>query len=219
MAEGRRLMRPIHDLRRAHAVPDERCILREETLGVRKTVQHLRARGIQLFQMLANLGMVRQAGPEKLAERKAEFFEEQYKMSYSKKPCAADTGGVKLLTPEYEADYVEMHNKDLYWTGDRVIGAKDRFRTYIALENGVLCGYIDVTFNHEENEIFDLLVKPEYRNRGYGKRLLCKALEENEPNGMILTVNVGNEAALHVYRTVGFETVEHENSLTALFEA
>ncbi len=152
---------------------------------------------------------------EKLALHHAEFYEEQYKMVYTHKKTAVDTAEIKPLSPEYEAGYIEMHNKDMYWTGDKVIAARDRFKTFISAENGVLCGYVDFSYGKDENEIFDILVKEEYRNKGHGRKLLCKALEDNAPNGMILFVNVGNHAALHLYKSSGFETAAHQNSLTA----
>ena len=38
-----------------------------------------------------------------------------------------------------------MHCKDVYWTGDKVIKATDRFKIFVAIENGIVTGYIDVT--------------------------------------------------------------------------
>lgn len=58
-------------------------------------------------------------------------------------------------------------------------------------------------------------VKEEYRNQGYGKKLLKRALEMNKPNKMIVLVNVDNTVAINLYKSLGFEKLENSNSLVA----
>ena len=66
-----------------------------------------------------------------------------------------------------------------------------------------------------ENEPYDLLVLEEYRGMGYGRKLLAKALERNQPNGMMLLVDADNDPAIHLYESVGFAKVQGQNNLTA----
>ena len=98
---------------------------------------------------------------------------------------------------------------------EKVVAATDRFRTLIAICNGKVVGYIDVTYTHKENEPFDLLVLKEYRRMGYGRKLLAKALEMNRPNGMMLLVEMDNEPAIRLYESMGFVQAQGENNLTA----
>lgn len=144
----------------------------------------------------------------------AEFETEQQKMVFAGPLPAVDTAGVELLSEHHKKPYFAMHSTDMYWTGEKVVAAPDRFRTLVAVENGALVGYIDVTVGFEENEPFDLLVLPEFRRRGYGRKLLAKALEMNRPKGMVLQVNVDNFAAIHLYESLGFEKAQNCNSLT-----
>ncbi len=148
----------------------------------------------------------------------AEFSTEQMKMEHSGVIPQADTVGVELLTPEYYDRYIEMHNKDLYWTGDKVIKAKDKFKTVIIKDGDELAGYTDISQGRAVNGVFDLLVKPEYRRKGYGRKLLVKALQINEPNGMTLEVDIDNTAAIKLYRLTGFRQIEHQNVLTVLLK-
>ncbi len=153
-----------------------------------------------------------------LKQNGAAFEEEVQRMVYNKSPFNIDTTGVELLTEPYISSYIEMHSTDMYWTGDKVLAAKDRFRTFIAIENGAVVGYLDVTYCYEENEPYELLVKEEYRRKGYGRKLLAKALEMNQPKGMMLLVELHNEAAIHLYESMGFEKVDNQNSLTAYLQ-
>lgn len=145
----------------------------------------------------------------------AEFETEQQKMVFAGSVPQIDTSGVELLTEKYVPSYLEMHHTDLYWTGEKVIEAADRFRVFVAIEKDAVVGYADVTYTFEENEPYDLLVKKEHRRRGYGRKLLAKALEMNQPKGMMLLVDIDNEAAIRLYESMGFEKAENQNSIVA----
>ncbi len=150
-----------------------------------------------------------------LDRRGAEYEPEQQKMVQEGPVSGADTAGVKPLSERHAAQYCAMHNQDMYWTGERVLQAPERFRTLLAVEDGRVVGYLDATYTFPENEVFDLLVLEECRRRGHGRRLLAKALEENAPNGMMLLVNVDNAPAIGQYESMGFRKVPGRNSLTA----
>lgn len=152
---------------------------------------------------------------ELLESKNAEFEPEQQRMVLGTPVLGLDTTGVELYRERYAAQYFAIHNKDMYWTGEKVAAAPDRFRTFLAIHEGRVAGYLDVTHCFEENEPFDLFVLPEYRGMGYGRKLLAKALEMNRPNGMMLLVDVDNAPAIRLYRSMGFEKVENQNNLTA----
>ena len=127
--------------------------------------------------------------------------------------------------PAYQADFVfNPRNQPLkerlaarnavFDVEHKVIGAPQRFRTLVALKDGEVVGYIDVTHCFKENEPYDLLVKEEYRRMGYGRRLLARALALNEPNDMMLLVETDNPAAIRLYESMGFIARPAENNLT-----
>lgn len=153
-----------------------------------------------------------------LEQKGAEFDIEQQKMVFVNSTPNVDMSDVELLTEKYISSYLDMHNTNMYWTGDKVVEAIDRFRTFIAVENGSLVGYLDVTYSFDENELFDLLVKEEHRRKGYGRKLLAKALEMNQPNGRMLLVDIDNEAAIRLYESSGFEKAENQNSVVAHYK-
>ncbi len=150
-----------------------------------------------------------------LEQNGAEFYEEEQRMVYNNAAPHVDTVGVELLTEPYIPAYIGMHRTDMYWTGEKILEAKNQFRTFIARENGTVVGYLDVTCCHEENEPYDLWVREEYRRKGYGRKLLAKALEMNQPKGMMLLVETHNEAAIRLFESMGFEKMENQNSVTA----
>lgn len=148
-----------------------------------------------------------------LQKRGAAFEPEQQKMVLENPIPAEDTSGVEAYTPQYAQQYFAIHNQDMYWTGEKVAAAPERFRTYLALHKGKVVGYLDVTCCFAENEIYDLLVLPEYRRMGYGGKLLAKA--ENGQKGMMLLVDADNEPAIRLYQRAGFVKKPYANSLTA----
>lgn len=74
-------------------------------------------------------------------------------------------------------------------------------------------------FFDEETPELSMAIKENYRNRGFGTRLLKKLLEALKINGfekVSLSVDKRNRA-LDLYRRIGFETVsEQKTSLTML---
>ena len=108
-----------------------------------------------------------------------------------------------------------MHSTDVYWTGDKVANALDTFNVFLAIDNGTVVGYIDVTKDGEENEPFDFLVKADCRRHGWGRKLLSYAIEANRPKGMMLIVDVDNEPAVALYRSMGFTVDPHAFSQVA----
>ncbi len=111
-----------------------------------------------------------------------------------------------------------MHNTDMYWTAEKVAKCPDRFNVFLAVDQGNVIGYIDVTNCYEENEPYDIVVKEKYRRGGWGRKLLGKVLKENEPNSMMLLVDIDNEPAMVLYESMGFVKAEGQNSLTAFWK-
>lgn len=150
-----------------------------------------------------------------LLRRGAAVYEEQQRMVLSNDSPAVDTDGIEPLSGRRMDQYLAMHNTDCYWTREKVAEASDRYSVYLAVEDDVVVGYIDMTNCYEVNEPADVLVKKEHRGRGWGKKLLAKAIEMNRPKGMALLVDVDNAPAIALYESAGFVKVQGENNQTA----
>lgn len=145
----------------------------------------------------------------------AEFDTEQAKMVLAQEPPIVSDSRIELYCPKYLEGYSTLHLTDLYWTADKVLAAPERFRVILAVENGEVAGYIDVTTDYDENEIFDFFVKDSFRRKGLGRALLSKAIELNRPRGMMLTVNVDNAPAIALYESMGFKKIQGQNCIVA----
>ena len=155
---------------------------------------------------------------ELLEQKGAEFDPEQQKMVFSGKAPEVNTEGIVPLSDQYMEQYAVMHNTDMFWTAEKVAKRPDRFNVFLAVDQGNVVGYIDVTNGYEENEPYDILVKKEYRRRGWGRKLLGKALKENEPSSMMLLVDIDNESAMALYESMGFVKRQGENNITAFWK-
>ncbi|HMM01170.1 MAG TPA: GNAT family N-acetyltransferase [Bacilli bacterium] len=153
---------------------------------------------------------------EILIENKAKFEKEQIKMKY-KSECAIDYNNEKIVAYDnkYFKQYNDIHSKDMYWTADRVVLAKNKFKTLLAINNENVIGYIDFTYCFDENEPYDLFVIEEQRGKGYGEALLRKALEVNKNKEMMLLVDFDNDVVINLCKKVGFVVLENCGSLTA----
>lgn len=150
-----------------------------------------------------------------LQDEKAEFYPEQQKMVLKRDVPYKSSHQIELYSPKYREQYLSIHSNDGYWTADKVIDALDRFRIILAIEKDEVVGYIDVTHKLDENEPYDMFVKEEYRNRGYGKAMLARAIELNKPKDMMLLIETDNTVAIALYESLGFVRSIGENSITA----
>ena len=90
----------------------------------------------------------------------AEFEQEQQKMVFSGSVIPGDATGIWELSEQYAAEYYVIHSRDVYWTGEKVAAAPEKFRTFLAINQGCVVGYLDVTHCFEENEPYDVYVLP-----------------------------------------------------------
>lgn len=162
------------------------------------------------LEMLVGLSREKQVYAELLT-----FEQEQQRMVFSGRLLPVNTDEIRAFYEQYFEEYCAIHEKDMYWTGEKIAAVPEKFRTFLAINQGRVVGYLDVTHCFEENEPYDIYVLPEYRRRGYGRKLLAKALECNQPKGMMLLVESDNAAAIRLYESMNFKTVPGQNSLTA----
>ncbi|MDO4564919.1 MAG: GNAT family N-acetyltransferase [Clostridia bacterium] len=154
-----------------------------------------------------------------LIAKRAKFDTEQQRMIWVRDECVASDFETILFQAEFKKQYLEMHNRDTYWTGERVLDALDRFRVFLALDNKAIIGYLDVTFCYDENEPYGLLVKEGYENRGVEQALLSEAIRLNKPRKMTAFVNADDPKAIALFESVGFETMTGQNSVYATYRS
>jgi ribosomal protein S18 acetylase RimI-like enzyme len=104
---------------------------------------------------------------------------------------------------EQEADNKEDKEKAL-------IEIDDNFNSYMAEVKGEIIGKIHICITKDEGFIYGVGVLPEFRGRGYGREILCSALNilkgKNLKN-IFLEVGTENKSALGLYESCGFEEI------------
>ena len=154
-----------------------------------------------------------------LMSKNAKFEEEQQWMAWKKETANLYQHEIVLLTQEYEAQYMDRHIKDTYWTAEKVIKAKDRFRVFLAIHEGKVAGYIDVTYCYEKNEPYCIWVDEEFQNMGYEQALLQAAIKMNKPKEMMVLVDINNYAETEMLKSIGFVPVIGTNSVYATYNS
>ena len=74
-------------------------------------------------------------------------------------------------------------------------------------ENDKYVGFLIYQLLYENAEIIDIFVLDEYRNKGIGKSLILKMLENKNILNVTLEVKVDNENAIMLYNSIGFKKV------------
>lgn len=148
---------------------------------------------------------------ELLERERTEFYPEVQKMVLKRDVPYQSGHQIELYSEQYREQYRAIHEDGGYWTADKVIAAAGKFRIILAIEQGEVVGYIDITHKYEENEPYDVYVKEERRRKGYASAMLARAIELNRPRGLMLLVEVDNTAAIALYESMGFDKVEGGN--------
>lgn len=79
----------------------------------------------------------------------------------------------------------------------------------IEVENKVV-GFIIISENREDCHILNVCVAHEFQHRGYGYKLISKAIEQAKKNGVTiayLEVRRSNTRAITLYRKMGFHYI------------
>lgn len=149
-----------------------------------------------------------------LSEKQAFFYEKQRYMEYQ---CGEKENVSEIIpySDYYRNAYIGIHSKDGYWDGEKMLANIDEFYICLCIRDNRLVGYIDLSKGSKINEIMDIFVLPEYRNAGIGALLLKKAIFINDSNRLVLTVDVDNVPANHLYEKIGFEEMSSNNCVTA----
>ncbi|MFM9130452.1 MAG: ribosomal protein S18-alanine N-acetyltransferase [Actinomycetes bacterium] len=90
-------------------------------------------------------------------------------------------------------------------------------RYYIALidEEKEIVGFAGLAFNGLDADIQTMVIKPEFQNMGYGKKLLDNLLEkvqEKKSNRVFLEVVADNENAIKLYKSRNFEIISKRSN-------
>lgn len=149
-----------------------------------------------------------------LSRKNAFFYEEQRYMEYKDAP-KEDTCEIVCYDDRYKDEYLRIHSKEGYWDGEKFLERKDEFHIFLCIKDDRPVGYIDLSRGTDTNEIMDIRVLPEYRNRGIGALLLKKAIFVNRDNRLVLTVDTDNAPANHLYEKLGFRELPMNNIITA----
>ncbi|OZV13204.1 hypothetical protein CIW83_04835 [Tissierella sp. P1] len=139
-------------------------------------------------------------------------FDYEFRLSKNEYESMTEVGNIILLNEKYYESFVEIHNKfhpDVYWTGERLLEALDKFDIFIILEDDKVVGSI-VTSKFSK-EIYLMEVAEDKQNLGYGTALINKSVKHAFNNGadeLMVMVDKNNLAALHLYEKLGFKKTD-----------
>lgn len=117
------------------------------------------------------------------------------RMEASDIPSVADLEKMYFSVPWSEAGLLESLNMENYLF-------------LVVEEAGEIAGYAGLSVILDEGDITNIVINERYRGRGLGRELLERLLEAGAgrgANAFTLEVRVSNEAAIQLYKSMGFE--------------
>jgi ribosomal protein S18 acetylase RimI-like enzyme len=153
----------------------------------------------------------------------AEYGFSEYKMCLNEKTLEdTDAFVTKLrLATSVDADEIDRQSSIYFGEAEQEADNKedkekssleieDNFNSYMAEVKGEIIGKIHVCITKGEGFIYGVGVLPKFRGRGYGREILCSALNilkgKNIKN-IFLEVGTENKSALGLYESCGFEEI------------
>ena len=157
-----------------------------------------------------------------LAEVGATVFPEQRNMELAGPVPPVDTAGVVPLSKAFEPAYFALHRDsdpagETYWTGEMVAADQEGFSVLLALEQCTPVGYLDLGLGEGGNNVADLYVDPTHQRKGWGRKLLRKAVERTGMKPLTLQVDVDNGPALALYEGMGFRFRPEDSWMDAIW--
>lgn len=121
---------------------------------------------------------------------------------------------IEINEKHYE-DFIKHHNSinpGVYWTGEKLINALDKFDIFLALEDDKVMGSIVISkFNKKVDEIYFLSVKEEKPNFDLEKNLLNKGINHAFNTGtqeLIFMVEKEDIRMMHICEELGFKKTD-----------
>ena len=142
-----------------------------------------------------------------------------YEMKYVKPISERTEVSMVPYTSDYQEEYKQMYNSCYHemrealdiqpydFIQDASFFDEGMDAVYLLLDNGKLIGSVAL----KGKELDDLIVAPEYQERGYGRQILLWAMEHMQGGQIILHVAEWNERAINLYKSCGFEITKTIN--------
>ena len=108
---------------------------------------------------------------------------------------------------------IERESFDDPWSADSItkdVTAQEGIYVAVALIGDERAGYAEYRSVAGEAQIYNIAVAPEFRRAGVGEALLRHLIEKAEAEGctlVTLEVRAGNDAAMQLYKKLGFREV------------
>ena len=99
------------------------------------------------------------------------------------------------------------------WSADEItkdVTAGDNVYVAVALADEERAGYAEIRMIASEGQIYNIAIAPEFRREGIGEALLRHLIDKADADGcklVTLEVRSGNEAAMELYKKLGFREV------------
>lgn len=121
---------------------------------------------------------------------------------------------IHLMEPAQLQDVIDLEGRsfDNPWSADLVAREVQQEHASIVVitEGGAVLGFVILWVILDEIHILNVAVEPALRRKGLAKLLLDELLDRGRQRGLssaILEVRVSNEAAIGLYRSLGFDMV------------
>jgi len=144
----------------------------------------------------------------------AELEDFDYEMRLKKgelQVCSPDKDVVQLTERYYES-FVKFHDvqhPDVFWTGEKLLKTRDKFRIHIVAENEKVIG--SVVTSKKTEEIYFIAVADDKQESAYGKALLLQAVRDAFADGaedLLSMVERDKASKIKLFENMGFKITD-----------
>lgn len=136
-----------------------------------------------------------------------------------------------ILKKVDESNFIECFNLKLGYGQDKFVSHPilslaqayvyyNQCTPFVVCKDNMIIGYVMVIYDYDEEtyNIWHMMIDEKYQGKGYGTKVikLCIEYIKTKPfgksNNIILTCNIDNVHAIHIYEKLGFkDTGEHDD--------
>ena len=119
-------------------------------------------------------------------------------------------------------DVIALHKKVFHENNKEFfhnLKNKPYYKTFVATQGNTLVAYCIMSEILGEAELINIATDAAFRNMGVAKKLLSFALEKIDAHTCFLEVSTANDAAIKLYKSVGFEQISIRKKYYGEFDA
>lgn len=143
--------------------------------------------------------------------KKLKLWNDWQSTSYSVPTRKFDTGLSDYQIASQIASLLNQYNRlTVKHTPNTILS--DRAQYFVELYGQEVIGCVGLVYEMALDKICHLTIKPEFRQGGFGGKLLRRAINFSQRSAVYMSIREDNTPSLNLARSLGFRTIAYKNT-------